>query len=212
MPFLDCCIDISHNNGAIDWAGVDPAITLVMLKATQGIGFVDPMFDRNLAGCRATGRMVIPYHFMDGTDQAAQMHFFLAHVGNRIETLALDWEGRASQTCSAEAVEAAGVALSAAIGRYPLGYWGMPGSTPRPPTEAMQRWPRWVPRYPVRGLATFDDGIAHGIARYAPRNALFWQYTQWGEIGGIDGPVDCSVFAGTEEQLRTWYDTGKMPQ
>ena len=199
--WLDCCIDVSHNNGTVDWANLDPLIALAFIKATQGSGFVDPKFAENKAGALARGLMIVPYHFLDGSEPDGQV----ANFGQYLEPgmpYALDWEGRASQTAAAGNAEAIGTALAANIGRPPVGYWGIPGSSPADPTPGMGNWTRWIPRYPVQGARDFSNIPAD---KFGLILAPFWQYTAWGRVTGISGDVDRSVWNGTLDELRAWY-------
>src|SRR5262249_54004640 len=89
----NCSIDVSHYQGAIAWSMVPPEITIVMIKATEGTYFVDPLFQQNRAGAEASGRRVIPYHFCTTDNPHDQADYFLAATGLRTgEPYALDWE------------------------------------------------------------------------------------------------------------------------
>ena len=212
MPnWLDACIDLSHWNNAgdpIDWSRVDPAIVLVFAKATQG-GKRDPQHANNRAGCYATGRMFIPYDFLDGSSRDAQVAAFRPYLVKGLPFM-LDWEGRAAQTASPVDAEYIGKQLEVVAGRPPLGYWGIAGSTPARPTPAMAAWPRFVPRYPVADAGSLTDLSANVLTRMAADDELataaFWQYTSAGKVGGIVGAVDRSVWNGTLGELRAWYD------
>jgi len=207
MTWLDVCIDVSHNNGAVDWPNLDPSIALVFLKATQGSGFVDPMFLSNKSGALAKGLMVIPYHFLDGSDPDGQVENFgqFLAVG---QPYALDWEGRASQTAAAGDAESIGVALAAKFNRLPVGYWGIPGSSPANPTPIMQGWTQWIPRYPVQDARDFSNIPADKLSLVS---APFWQYTAWGRVTGVAGNVDRSVWNGTLDELQAWFGTAVAP-
>ena len=79
---FDGVIDVSHHNGAIDWPAVAGAgIALVFVKATQGARFVDPTFERNRTAAAAAGVLVVPYHFIDGTDPEQQAEHFITIAG-----------------------------------------------------------------------------------------------------------------------------------
>lgn len=200
LPALDCCIDVSHNNGAIDWTKVDPAIVLVFIKATQGSHFRDPMFARNRDGCLTTGRMVVPYHFLDPSDADAQIGNFGPCLTNG-QPFALDWEGRG--TAQPEDVEYIGGQIADDMGwPVPVGYWGMPGSAPGEPTALMRSWTRWVPRYRIPA-AEFDEVAAAGFADLIA--VPFWQYTETGRVAGIPGNVDRSIWRGSLDELKAWY-------
>lgn len=202
-PALDCVIDVSHNNGAIDWTKVDPAIVLVFIKATQGSHFKDPLFARNRDGCLATGRMVVPYHFLDASDADEQIANFETCLKNG-QPFALDWEGRAGHTAPPEDVEYIGQQIGDDMGwPVPVGYWGILGSTPGEPTALMGTWTRWVPRYRIAGAKSFDEIEAAGFAGLI--QAPFWQYTEAGWVAGIAGNVDRSIWRGSLDELKAWY-------
>lgn len=61
-------LDVSDNNGAIDWREVAAdsrrtGITGTECKATEGASFVDTTFAHNRATCEHYGLRVMPYHF-----------------------------------------------------------------------------------------------------------------------------------------------------
>ena len=66
LPAIVCdgVVDVSHHNGAIDWPAVAGAgIALAFIKATQGVGFVDPTFERNRNAAMAAGILAVPITF-----------------------------------------------------------------------------------------------------------------------------------------------------
>jgi lysozyme len=59
-------IDLSHNNGTINWTKVkasQPALSFVYLKATQGVGYKDPAAVTNATGATQAGIKLGYYHF-----------------------------------------------------------------------------------------------------------------------------------------------------
>lgn len=216
--FIDCAIDVSDAQGAdIDWPAVAAdGITTVMIKATEGHSFEAKTFVKNRERALATGLItVIPYDFLRPGYEAESLAFFIkvAGLGSGSQA-ALDWEGRAADTADPQEAEDIGEGIRAVTGRPPLGYWGIPGSTPRPPTNKMVTWPRWVPRYPRTGpvwsFGKLPQSIQSNPSATWP-NALFAQYTSTGQVRGIKGPVDRSIWIGTEAELRAWHATGAMP-
>lgn len=205
-PALDCVIDVSHSNGQIDWPSVDPAIVLVFIKASQGSHFHDPMFEKNLAGCLDTGRMVVPYHFLDNSDPDAQIKNFEAHL-QQGKPLALDWEGRSAHTAIAEDVEYIGMQIADDMGASQIvGYWGITGSSPGEPTEIMKTWTLWTPRYRLSEAQSFEEVEQAGFGGLV--RSLFWQYTEHGRVAGVLGDVDRSIWRGTLDELKAWYNSG----
>ena len=222
---LDICIDTSDNQerrAPIDWPAVyADGIRIAFIKIMQ-----DPMarysgWEAQVTGARAAGIFVIPYAFLVPADPASYAKEFAVRA-DPLEpggAFMLDWEGRASQTCTPPVAEAIGRELAARYGRDPIGYWGLPGSTPAMPTEIMLGWPRTVPRYPNGAAEQFDDLPERDIldpilAVKTERGGLpvFWQYTANGKVKGITGPVDRSVaFFPTEADAIAWC-AGKGPQ
>ena len=201
MKALDICIDVSHWQGAIDWAAVRAAgILIAMVKATEGASSTDPAFAFNRREAEKAGIAVIPYHFARPGNVDGQAKRFQSVAGLvQGSPFALDWEG--DNTASPAEVEALGAQLAAIAGRPPLGYWGRPGAAPGGPTPAMLAWPRWVPRYPVSGArdwVSLPAATRGAVDRWwtvegdASRR-LFAQYTESGAVPGIAGPADRSV-------------------
>ena len=63
-------IDVSHHQGAIDWAQVAGAgVRFAFAKATEGRNYVDPQYATNKAGAALSGVVFGAYHFAqpDGT-------------------------------------------------------------------------------------------------------------------------------------------------
>ena len=207
MPFTpattcDVTIDVSHHQENIDWAAVkDTGIQCVMIKATQGLT-KDSHWEINRDGARRQGLLVIPYTFLTTAVTAAQQADFFIRTAGLAAGMpaALDWEG--DNAPGAAFVEQVGLAVVEIIKRDPLGYWGL--FPPAPPTAAMKRWPRWIPRYGA------NDGTPD--MHHQPTEPwLFWQYTSNLEIDGIDTPVDASLFPGSEAELKAWHQTGALP-
>jgi lysozyme len=187
---LDICIDVSHYNGVINWAAVaGSGIVAAMIKATQGQDETDPEWANNSAGALAAGIRVIPYHFTNTDDPAAQAANFVNYCTPG-QAYALDWEGKPADTLSPADLELLGTTLQGTLGRPPLGYWGIPGSSPGLPTATMNLWPRWVARYP---FAPPTPSFPAGSTKTPGVPYLFWQYTSTGSVAGITGPVDRSV-------------------
>jgi len=210
---IDAVIDISHANGVVDWPTVaKDGIALAFIKAVEGRSWRDPMFARNAQGAKAAGILIVPYDFLRPGSGVATATFLasVAALGTGDPSM-LDWEGRASATCGTGDVEAAGATLRLITGRDPVGYWGMPGSTPAVPTGKMAAWPRFIPRYPQQPCAHYDALSERAKAKLPTQGALFVQYTATGRVNGISGNVDRSIFLGTLDQLKAWHATGALP-
>jgi lysozyme len=213
MALLDLVIDVSDAQGVIDWAAVRASgIRVAMIKATQGTEFTARTWPANSAGARAAGIAVIPYHFLTDDDPAAQAQHFTASAGLVPgAAYAIDWEG--TDTASPAQVDAAGQALVAVVGRTPLGYWGIPGSTPATPSAFMMTWERWIPRYRKGEIADFTKMPAQFTTPFNPPPGpfLFWQYTDGGVVGGVHGAVDRSVGSFSDADAMVAWCTAPAP-
>src|SRR5215471_17036007 len=91
---VNAVVDLSHHNGDVDLALAKGAgIVGVIHKATQGLEFVDPLYEINRAKARATGLLWGAYHFGTGGDGVAQAeHFLAAGQHGAQDILVLDFE------------------------------------------------------------------------------------------------------------------------
>ena len=76
-------VDVSHWDGAIDWvklAGAGQSFGIA--KATEGVTFVDPMFQANWTAIKAAGLVRGAYHFFRPASGGGvqQARFFLGKV------------------------------------------------------------------------------------------------------------------------------------
>lgn len=226
MEPLDICIDVSHYQGAIDWKEArGGGIRIAMIKATQGVKFIDPMFEAHKAGAESVDIAVIPYHFVEQGMSDLQAEFFIktAQVRDGM-AVALDWEFYQNKMGSrigalSQDVEEIGIALTKQTGRLPLGYWGIAGSIPTFPSNAMMLWPRWIARYPrasVKKWSDLPESIRNAPDKWWLKDGLncwrvFAQYTRWGEVRGVTGEVDRSVaFFDDADAAVAWVKDGRV--
>jgi lysozyme len=190
-------IDVSHHNGAIDWSKVAAAgNAFSFVKATQGDGYVDPMFATNVAAARAAGLMAVPYHFLTEDDIHRQLANLVAvaRLGAGAAVM-IDWETdpRTGRRPPIATMEGFSSLVRAIIGREPLAYHGMYDLS----SSAINAYPWMVPKY--------------GPQPQGPR-WLFWQDTDRADVPGIPSVgEDHSWFAGTLDELRAWYRDGALP-
>jgi lysozyme len=191
MALFDVVIDVSDAQGRIDWSAVAAkGVKVAMAKATEGADFTANTWHVNQRDATDAGIKVVPYHFVRPVDVATQVAHFQSVAGlSQGMAYALDWE--CNRIASAADFQRIGEQLAEITGRTPLGYWGIPGSTPEEPTEVMDGWERWVPRYRAGNIADFTQMPPQHTTPGV--DFLFWQYTPAGRISGINGPVDRSV-------------------
>ena len=86
-------IDIASYQAGIDLSVVP--CDFVIVKATEGTGYVNPDFTRAYAQAKNAGKCLGIYHYANGGDYQKEADYFLDRIGNRIgeAILCLDWEG-----------------------------------------------------------------------------------------------------------------------
>lgn len=179
---------------------------IVVAKATEGIGYVNPDCDRVVQDALAAGQGVGVYHFAHTENNAvAEADYFIdntrGYIGKGIVPI-LDWEPSAPWDT--------GWALTwlrtveAAWGVKPIIYMNQS-------TENSYDWSAvvagdyglWIAAYtlgytPIYG---FNPPAAQPTLYHWPFAAA-WQYTSTGYVGDWGGALDLSVVYG---DLNTWY-------
>jgi len=203
---INAVVDISHHNGDVNLqlAKADGIIGVIH-KATQGTTMADPMYQTNRTKALNEELLWGAYHFGTGGDGAAQAQFFLNVVGTFDNTLlVLDFEQNTDGPSMSLADARAFVTeVNQVTGRFPGLYSGsyikqLLGSAKDP--VLAQCW-LWLPEY--------------GPTPVVPANWstwTMWQYTDGNfgpephSVNGI-GACDRDKFNGTEDQLRTLWQT-----
>jgi lysozyme len=197
----DVVIDISHyENVSQDFVATAKAgIVAVVLKATQGIDFVDPTFLLRVAEAKAAGLLVGAYHFLDSNSPAAQVaHFLMVAAEGGVDWLALDWEPYPASQASVMQVATVAERVQAATGKWPILYTIRYMLSVQ--NRTLSKCPLWLAEYGTRPICP------PGFTAWK-----LWQHTD-GQVGsfvtsvpGI-GSCDRSKFAGTVAQLKTWWE------
>jgi lysozyme len=196
----DVVIDIYHGDKvSVDFSVVkSKGIAAVILKATQGISFVDPAFAPRLANARAAGLLVGAYHFMDATSPVEQMAHFLSVVAATDGILlAVDFEAYERSQPTVTQAATAVMTVKSVTGRFPVLYTGRYMLTA--PNAMLSQCPLW--------LAEYGSGpvCPPGWSQWK-----LWQHTD-GRVGSAPksvpgiGPCDRSRFAGTVDELKAWW-------
>ena len=183
-------IDVSHYQGYINWEEVARADNLqfVYVKATEGAGYVDDLYLRNLYGAKRVGIPVGVYHFFSPTVSAlVQLENFRDNVDPRQQDLIpiVDVEKRGRKGSLAQfqgRLKAFLDGVERMFGVKPIIYTGV----------------NFYAKY-LEGRFT---GYRFMVARYADEfpglsedvPIVLWQYSCTSYVDGIDGHVDRSVF------------------
>lgn len=198
-------IDVSDNQGAIDWEQVAQKVDFAVLRSVRRSGKTDYQFAVNLEGCRKYGIPVSAYKYTYATTpeaarQEAQQVVEMLRSHHLTGTMVW-WDvedkevlqplGAAKLTecirAAQEVIMAAGYSFGLYVGLYVY----------------KERWfdfdafagtRLWVARY-YRGYRTmaFADDPDQNYKPSADRDITAWQYTSCGEIAGIKGDVDLDI-------------------
>lgn len=189
-------VDVSHYDGAVDWAQVKAAgITFAFTKATESDDYVDPTFATNWAGMKAAGIVRGAYHFFDPSVSATtQASYVLGTVGT-LEAgdlpIVLDFEqldGASEATAVADAVTFL-AAVTKATGKTAILYMSsdfLSGSYP-----ALAPYTLWVANYGVSCPGMPSEWSTWKL----------WQSSDSGSVSGISDAVDLDAFNGALSAL-----------
>jgi lysozyme len=190
-------IDVSEDQGTVDWAAVAAAGTsFVFIKATDGEDYLDPRFTENWAGAKAAGLRRGAYHFFRAEDSPqTQAQWFWQNVGADYEiALVADVEesmGQSAATVTAN-LQAFLTALEALMGGGQPMIYTAPDFWNGLGTSAFGGYPLWVAEYGV-GQPNLPTGWPVW---------QFWQYSESGSIAGVSGSVDLNVYAASPADLQ----------
>ncbi len=192
-------VDVSHFQGTVDWATVQKnGIHFAYLKASEGLHTTDQQFARNWADTKAAGVKPGAYHFFHPNEDAVSQ---AQHFLNSLKSAGVDYQNALPPVLDVEIADGIsrdavsdGIlvwlkAVETALGCKPVIYTG-PTFWDQHSDESHTEYELWLADYAA--TPTVPDGW---------RRWLFWQHTPKGAVGGIDGDVDLSMFAGSRIEL-----------
>jgi len=198
-------IDISNWQNAVDFNAVKASgREFVIIKATEGTSYVDPWWQRHVAGARAAGLVVFHYHFARpdlGNAASAEADFFANTINlPNGEGAMLDMESGSGSLSGwlmscADRIQAR---TQAPLTIIYTGNWYIAGRL----TDAR--------------LATYrlcDAVYNPGTQFPSPpppwtTGPDFWQHTDKATVPGVTGACDEDYFAGTMDELRAMCKGG----
>lgn len=190
--------DVSHNNGKIDWLKLKSmGFTFCFIKATQGITFVDPMFEENWTLAGESGFLRGAYHFFTpNQDPYSQANLFMKTLST-CKTPAelpavLDFESRGQAVPAQTQIDYALnwlVSIEKMTKKIPIIYTGYYFMSELGNPPMFSSYPLWVADYEVE----------------VPKIPMpwhdwsFWQYTNKTPDGWA---LDLNYFQGDAYALR----------
>ncbi|MGJ8755352.1 glycosyl hydrolase [Clostridium botulinum] len=181
-------IDISMHNGSINFGAVKSAgVSAVIIKATEGVQYIDPFLNQHYQGAKAQNLNIGFYHFMsEKTDPSQQaIDFWNAIKGkqfNIIPTLDIETnnQGRSQSQISDRCIQFL-LKFKSLSGYncmvYTGGFFGRDNLDSR-----VKKYPGWIAHYGV------DKPMTTGF------NVVGHQYTEDGHINGVNTRVDMNNF------------------
>jgi lysozyme len=202
-------IDVSHYQDLIDWTQVAASgVRFAFAKATEGTGYIDPMYATNLAGAAANGIAFGAYHFArpdlhpNGAITEADHFVDTAQIapGNLLPVLDIERSGSLTPAAMTDWILAWLGEVTARTGVMPMVYTSPIGWSNRTDdTTAIADagyTMLWVAHWNVDApTVPGNDWEGHGWT--------FWQYSDCGHVPGIAHCVDSDWFNGLDLQPAT---------
>lgn len=190
-------IDISNWQAGLDVATVvkNGSLGGVIVKATEGLGYVDKSCDKFIQQCVKNDIPFGFYHFARNNDAKAEAEFFrkntAGYEGKGIPVL--DWEDDQSVSWVNTFVE-----------RYHelTGIWPWVYANPWrfKQGKVNENCGRWVAGYPRNGITDIDYGVKNSLpSSYNVGLVCAWQFSSSVRISGYNGNLDGDVFYGDKE-------------
>jgi lysozyme len=182
-------VDVSHHQGAIDWAKVAADdVAFAYIKATEGGDFRDSRFVSNWTEAQSAGLAVGAYHFFTfcrpATDQARNIIEVVPKAPDALPiAIDLEFGGNCSQAPSMEHLQSE----IAILLRQVEAHFG-------------KRAILYVTKefHTVYGERLPDRRLWFRSIAFPPRLSrswAIWQYHNRGSVDGVAGPVDLNVLA-----------------
>lgn len=201
-------IDISHHQRGITKFGKD--VDFVIIKATEGVGYVDDQCDRLYQQAKKDGKLLGVYHFArpDLNNSAiAEADWYVKNIKGYLNEaiLVLDWEsGYLGNVAWAKAFldrvkELTGIKPLLYASRSPINSFNWS-------SVANADYGLWVADY---GANTGEAGRKPEVKWWS--FYALWQYTSRGHISGYAGNVDMNYFYGDAEAWRKYANASSKP-
>lgn len=194
-------IDASHYQSGLDMVqAAREGIAFVIGKVSQGSGSRDAAWPSHRDNARRAGLIVAGYHYVDGSDPAAQARNCLANLGDRSVPVSLDCEAGSGDVGHHRAVlaEFARAGIRVPMHYCPRFYWAQIGS---PSLAGFP--PLWAARYPTTSPGSPGALLARVPASYwNGHGGLPVAMIQFSEAATVAGhSVDADAYPGTADQL-----------
>ena len=186
-------IDISSYQASLNLvAAKSTPIQGVIIKATEGVSYVNPYCDTHFQQAKSCGLLQGFYHFAGNGNAEAEEQFFYDNCKNYFgEAIpVLDWEGNQTVDWVNRFVrrlhELSGVWCWIYANPWRFNQGGVEPNCAR-----------WVASYPEVSHPSFAQAASWDCPN-ADGNVVAWQFCSDGRVSGYGGDVDCSLYYGDE--------------
>jgi len=197
--------DISHFNGDVSWPTVkDSRNHFVVLKATEGVDWVDPTFKSHWIESKRAGLIRGAYHFFVAHDDPVEeARWYIENVtlepGDLPPIVDVERADKKEMATLADNLSLFVSTIEEHFGVKPIIYTGP------------NFWSSFIKKpFPEHHLWIADYGVDQPILPKGWKRWTFWQYSQEGALKGVEKPVDFNTFAGSLEELKALLMTEKQ--
>lgn len=189
----------SYQHGVNVRALTDP---FCLLKCTEGTYYVDADYENWLGQAKASGKLVIPYHFISAEDPDTQAAHLAAHIIDKTLPVMLDWEPTATYRPTLAQLLAVADALvrhglRPKLAYAPKWYWGQIGS---PSLTGLSDRGMGLVSSEYPGGSGYPGDNADGWSPYGGMTPILYQFTDVAVEGG-QTVGDRNAYRGTIQQL-----------
>jgi lysozyme len=192
------CIDISHWQPDPDWKTLMLGGTqAVILKCTEGTGYLDKTYNSRITSARANNFSVAPYHFLKPGNAVEQMKWFVKNAKmNPGDRLVIDYEDAGCKL--SELLSAVEYLMSLKI--YEITVYG--GSLLKEQIGSSKiellanNTSLWLAQY-TEGTPTWPKATW--------KYWSLWQYTDKASVHGLSVPCDGNKWNGSPDKLAGWF-------
>ncbi len=220
-------IDVSEVQGHIDMTKiVADGFDGVILKCTEGGGYVDPRFHESAVAARAVGLVLGAYHFLTpSAPVAAQVSTFVDTLAKSplVDFVVIDFEfptpehwSNGGTTLAPRALECArgvrdGTGLPVLIYEYPYFDNSLPPSAEL--VALVAEFDLWIASYLDEKHWPADTDRPAVPKHWLAKGWRFWQTSGNGSlpVNGLSGVADHDVYNGTIADLRAWLGSIDNP-
>lgn len=194
-------IDISSYQAGIDLSVVP--CDFVIVKATEGVGYVNPDCDRAVQQCAKHGKYWGTYHYVDGSGAVAEADYYVDNIRGYLGRgiLCIDWEGGSNRAWGNYAyLDALVSRVIERTGIKPLIYVQASAYAPTAAVAQRHDCGLWIAQYADMSATGYQDQPWNEGAY----SCAIRQYSSAGRLSGWSGNLDLDKFYGDAAAWRKY--------